>query len=378
MKKLLPLLLLSATCLTACGDKSYAGEYKFQMGRQGQGEVRIGLQMTLKDDKYKVPESASDEEKEKLKDAKQFNLQLDIGDELAEIFKALDINDGINGYYYGMNETDPKYGNKMAVGVDIQVAEDFPIPITSEMIRNLLVTYVDGSNVTMQLPVSLFDLQYQLCWYSGTYIDFDPKIKSKIHNLEDVIEYSLDIISTIKVKDLTTISPLPGKTGDARFGSHPEYITEEDGKDEQGKTKYKVIKDEASEMNEKYAGEFSNTFVYEIESDGSRGKKIGSIYKENENDKIYDVFYPFEGFTVPADGLFDGIVVQDDFFTGSKDLKAKFNVLTKNEDYSINWIHSNGAQDVYADGEEIKIDDIYVDPFVFRDFHDIKVQLKKD
>lgn len=378
MKKLLPLLLLSATCLTACGDKSYAGEYKFQMGRQGQGEVRIGLQMTLKDDKYKVPESASDEEKEKLKDAKQFNLQLDIGDELAEIFKALDINDGINGYYYVMNETDPKYGNKMAVGVDIQVAEDFPIPITSELIRNLLVTYVDGSNVTMQLPVSLFDLQYQLCWYSGTYIDFDPKIKSKIHNLEDVIEYSLDIISTIKVKDLTTISPLPGKTGDARFGSHPEYITEEDGKDEQGKTKYKVIKDEASEMNEKYAGEFSNTFVYEIESDGSRGKKIGSIYKENENDKIYDVFYPFEGFTVPADGLFDGIVVQDDFFTGSKDLKAKFNVLTKNEDYSINWIHSNGAQDVYADGEEIKIDDIYVDPFVFRDFHDIKVQLKKD
>ncbi|MBQ0008873.1 MAG: hypothetical protein KBS97_01155 [Firmicutes bacterium] len=378
MKKILPLLLLSATCLTACGEKSFAGVYKFQMGRQGQGEARIGLQITLKDDKYVVPESASQEEKEKLKDAKQFTLTIDIGSEMEEIFKAFDLDGGLNGYYIVMDEVDPKYGNKVALGIDIQVGEDFPIPVTSELIRNIVVTYADGQNVTLQLPVSLYDLQYQLCWYSGAYIDFDPKIKSKIHSLEDLAEYSLDVISTLKVCDLTEISPLPGKTGDARFGSHPEFITEEDGKDEEGKTKYKVIKDEISEMNDKYAGEFSNTFVYKMQSDGTRGDKIGSIYQALEGDKIYDVFYPLNGYEVPQDGLFDAIVVKENFLFGNLDLKAKFNVLTKNNDYSINWIHSNGAQDIYADGDKIKIKDIQVDPFEFRDFHDIKVQLKKD
>lgn len=378
MKKILPLLLLSAACLSACGEQSYAGVYKFQMGRQGQGETRIGLEMSLSDEPYKIPESYTEEEKQTLKDAKQFELKLDLGNELEEFFEVFDLNDGIKGYYFVMDEKDEKYGNKMAVGMEFTTVEDSPIPITPSLIRNLLVTYVDGSNVTLQLPVSFADLQYQLCWYSGIYIDFDPVIKSKIHNIKDVEEYIFEIITTLKFADLSTISTLPGKTGDARFGSHPEYIEVEDGKDEEGKTKHKVIKDEAAEMNDKYAGEFSNTFVYRIKEDGTKGEKIGSIYQEAENGKNFDVFYPLNKFAVPEDGLFDAYVVQDSFFEGKQDIKVKLNVLTANNDYSINWIHSIGAQAEYQDGDKIDISNIMNDPFDFRDFHDIKVQLKKE
>lgn len=371
MKKIFPLLFLAPLCLASCGEASYAGKYQFMLGRAGEDQTRFGLEFELKDDAYVIPEENKElytpDELKMMEKAKQVKINVDLGSALAELFKELHIDGGFEGYYLLLDEKDPKYGYKMALGTDIPISE-IDIPLDAGLIRNVLVSYVDGSSVTLQMPVSLVDLQHQLCWYSGTYIDFDPYIKTKIHDREDLMYYLPEILSSLKIYSLEDYSPLPGKEGDARFGSHPEFVMNEDGS---------IVKDEITEMNEKYAGLFSNTFVYSIEEDEIThekitGDKIGSIYKDLYKGNIIYNFFPLNGYTVPADGLINGVrVLVDDAFTANKpiDIDMQIYCAVEGED-DINWIKSNG--------EMIDIEDIMTEGFEFRDFHDIKVQLKKE
>lgn len=368
MKKLLPLLLLSATCLASCGETSYAGKYKFLLGREGQAETRIGVEMNLEDTQYVIPTDCeplyTKEELEKMKAAKKLNVKFDLGSAFDEIFKVFDLSNGIDGYYLLLDETDAKYGKKMSVGVDFNL-EDIPIPVTSELIRNLIVSYVDGQNVTLQLPVSLQDLQHQLIWYSGEYLDFDPYVKSKIHDMEDVFEYLPEILESIKMYHLDTFHELPGKKGDSRFGSHPVVTVDDDGN---------ITKNEIAEVNELYEGYFSNTFVYE-NNGGVCGAKLGSIYEEEKEPGHYYFF--------PLVENFDESVLDRDVFVKENtgiishevsEVEAVLKISTPGFDNSY---HCNLE---YKDTSKGQWDwsTIMNEPFEFRDFYDIKVQLKKE
>lgn len=376
MKKLLPLLLLSASCLASCGNDSVAGMYSFLLGRQGENETRVGINIELKDEKYVIPAGSdithSAEEIALIEQrAKKFTLSLDLGSEFDKIMDALGLQDGLGGYYMLLDDTDEKYGQKMALGMDFDF-EDFDLPITSELIKNLIVSYVGGGKITLQVPVSIEDLQYQLCWYSGQYFDFDPYIKSKIHDLEDLGTYFFDIIETRKVYDLTTISELPGPTGEKRFGSHPKLDLDNDGKEKENSG-------EVAKMNEKYAGVFSNTYVYAVGDLGGRGDVIGSVYQVQEGKTTYDLFYPLNGYN--PDREFDGYVVAEDLLS-TEDVKVHLTLLNDatSEDASqtIGLMKVVGNQGSYVDGEEMKYDYYKRDAFTFRDFHDIKVQLTKE
>lgn len=375
MKKLLPLLLLSASCLTSCGNDSVAGVYSFLLGRQGENETRVGINIELKDEKYVIPEGTdithSAEEKALMEQrAKKFTLSLDLGSEFDKIMNTLGLQDGLGGYYMLLDDTDDKYGQKMALGMDFDF-ENFDLPITSELIKNLIVSYVGGGKITLQVPVSLEDLQYQLCWYSGLYFDFDPYIKSKIHDLEDLGTYFFDILATQKYCDLNEVSELPGPKGEARFGSHPKLDVDSNGVEIPNSG-------DIAKMNAKYAGEFSNTFVYADDGDG-KGDIIGSVYQIQEDETTYDLFYPLNGYNPVRE--FDGYVVAEDLLS-TEDVKVHLTLLndatSKDASQTIGLMKVVGNQGSYVDGEEMKYAYYKRDAFTFRDFHDIKVQLTKE
>lgn len=376
-KKIIPVSLLSLLCLASCGNDSYYGVYKFLLGRQGDDQVRVGLTMNLLSDKVSV--DVFDEEKGDYvaKDFEKFTVEADIGsmkdalisglvDDFAldeELLEGFEIPDSIEGYYEVLDEKDEKYGNKMAVGFVVDAEIGFDIP--DETIRNLLVTYVDSKAVTLQIPVSITDLQMQLAWY-GTYIDFDPYVKERLHSIEDFEKYILDIAESLKVYDLGAFKKLPGETGNKRFGSHP-IVSSEEGKEI----------DQVFEMNAYYEGLFSNTIVYENVG-GEAGKKIGSIYGHTMYDasaKPVDTYYYFYPLAEDMDfsDPFDCIVKAYD---SSQNRYITEDLLTldcvKKDNYLINHC--------YKGLEEIKISstNYYQEPFEFRDFHDIKIQLMKE
>lgn len=395
MKKILPLLILGATCLASCGDNSISGVYKFALGRQGPGQMRIGIEMDLKDSKYVVPESAkphySEDELKAMENAKDFSLKLDLGDDFEKIkkeseiiktiFEALNIENGLKGYYIVLDEKDEKYGQKMALGFDFDLSSlGLDVPVPAELIQNFVVSYAGNNKITLQMPVSLVDLQCQLCWYSGSYYDFDPYVKSKIHDLEDLAYYLPDIIRTFKNYDLEEFSALPGtkdgNTGIKRFGSHPVYIEEDD----------KVVKDEATEMNTQYAGVFSNTIVYNVNNDGTKGDIIGSIYEDLDVDGLVcQNFYPLNNFQIPTSGGIEStfacfIEEPSTLLHEQRDVKVDMTVYNKegSNDHEVLKVECKGAQYDFEDKESLLMADFMFEPFVFRDFHDIKLQLSKE
>ena len=399
MKKILPLLILGATCLASCGDNSISGVYKFALGRQGPGQMRIGIEMDLKDSKYVVPESAkphySEDELKAMENAKDFSLKLDLGDDFEKIkkeseiiktiFEALNIENGLKGYYIVLDEKDEKYGQKMALGFDFDLSSlGLDIPVPAELIQNFVVSYAGNNKITLQMPVSVVDLQCQLCWYSGSYYDFDPYVKSKIHDLEDLAYYLPDIIRTFKIYDLEEFSALPGtKDGNTeikRFGSHPVYIEEDD----------KVVKDEAGEMNQLYAGLFSNTLVYSVDDSGNKDKLIGSIYEDGWNEKVVQNFFDLDlknpflpAPTGPANDYSFSCFIEEPatLLHEKRDVKVKMTVLNSEadpKDHTITRVECDGAQYTFEDKELLNLTDFMVDPFEFRDFHDIKLQLSKE
>lgn len=395
MKKILPLLILGATCLASCGDNSISGVYKFALGRQGPGQMRIGIEMDLKDSKYVVPESAkphyTEDELKAMENAKDFCLKLDLGDDFEKIkkeseiiktiFEALNIENGLKGYYIVLDEKDEKYGQKMALGFDFDLSSlGLDVPVPAELIQNFVVSYAGNNKITLQMPVSLVDLQCQLCWYSGSYYDFDPYVKSKIHDLEDFAYYLPDIIRTFKNYDLEEFSALPGtkdgNTGIKRFGSHPVYIEEDD----------KVVKDEATEMNTQYAGVFSNTIVYNVNNDGTKGDIIGSIYEDLDVDGLVcQNFYPLNDFQIPTTGGIEStftcfIEEPSTLLHEQRDVKVDMTVYNKegSNDHEVLKVECKGAQYDFEDKESLQMADFMFEPFVFRDFHDIKLQLSKE
>lgn len=416
MKKILPILLLTSACLASCGESSYYGDYKFLMGREGEGETRVSVEMSLKEDNFVIPEQnrgyyteaeiASIEERQQFHakfemsgvagdDADQSSaissLQslISVKDVISEILGGTSIEDidfealaeidpskpiELDGFYKIFDQiVDEKYGCKVQLGIDIGMANGFleatGFDIT-DIISNFCVAYVNQKQMTLQMPVSLDDIQMQLAWY-GTYIDFDPYQKAKVNTIADLVELIKSgkmNYDSIKVYDLTKYGTLPGEPDwNKRYGTHPVIKTDNEGN---------VSKNEISEMNLLYEGIFSNTFVYE-NVEGHAGEKIGAIYKElTENENYY--FFPY-------DEKFNQINTPIDVI-----LKKDIGIL----DYDFSQENEailNVASNVYEDGShpftiqykdatkgEWTWDNFLRKPFTFRDFHDIKVNLAKE
>lgn len=426
MKKVLPLLVLASACLASCGESSYYGSYKFLMGRQGEGETRVSVEMTLKEDKFVIPEKNKEyyeaEDIEKIQSREQFhasfemsgnasendsdknsaieNLQgiMVMGDLLGDLVSDIDIDGAgiddspaisteteniqlpeidpnkpieLDGFYNVLDDlVDEKYGKKVQLGIDSGFVNPFlkdaGFEIT-DVVSNFVVAYVNQKQMTLQMPISLDDIQMQLAWY-GTYIDYDPYLREKVNTLNDLLDLikKADLetfLDTVKVKDLTAISSLPGEADwNKRYGSHPVVEYHEDKS---------IKKSEIEEMNNKYKGIFSNTFVYE-NNEGVIGEKIGSIYKE-DGENLY--FYPFGE---PLENGIHSVILKQDIgildYDFSKDVVLNMQIFK--EPYEGEILYHCDLKTL-AD-EEVDVKSFYKKPFVFRDFHDIKVNLAKE
>lgn len=371
MKKILPLLVLASTCLSSCGDTSFLGKYKFLLGRQGSNETRVSIEMELLDEASTIKS-----------DYKNFNASFELsgveglfGDlaldpsmfEGIESSLPIKINDKgittIPGFYQVQNLQDAKYGNKIKIAFDLgndinAIFDSFGLNST-DIISKFLVSYCNGSSFTFQLPVSITDIQMQLAWY-GVYIDINPYKKDRIHSIKDFLEVAIEGELGTKVYLLNEFcdNKLPGEQDmDKRYGSHPNA-------------------DEVVEMNKKYQGLFSNTIVYKTIGD-SIGDPIGSIYRDLDDRHQY--FFPFYDDFDPSIGSYEVIMKEDVGGALDYDFSKETKVILTTDAVPWDEDGSYGCRIKYKDTlEDIDWDSFYQDKFVFRDFNDIKIELKKE
>ena len=171
-----PLFLLAfpllGMALTACSaNQSYAGLYTFQMGKTS--STHFGISMLLEDTAYITSASSGEEPVEK---GKEFTLKFDatmadgsdgVMSELAKLFP-----DGINldGYY---RIGDPvEKGNILSIGFALtdlltpEVIESaIGMSLELDVVEHFIYSEINSTTITLKIPVSMPDLQFQLYWY---------------------------------------------------------------------------------------------------------------------------------------------------------------------------------------------------------------------
>ncbi len=185
MKKLTktPILLLATTSLlTSCSSNGMAGTYGFQMGKDSGTHFAISVKMsnkyvTLKDQpevtkKYKGCEmifsvKTGDD------DGVSINSFLEM---LAEILgQDKDKPIRIPGYYYKGEKKFRDGSFEVKLGVDTTFIEDLDdedvLPIfTPDMVEKIVYTTYLKDTLTLNIPVSITDVAYQLYWYGADII----------------------------------------------------------------------------------------------------------------------------------------------------------------------------------------------------------------
>ncbi len=455
------LFILPILCLTSCGKDSLVGKYSFMLGKEGEGETKIGLSMELtdedfvyakrkpvaktvltyeglegldksklndqdiifvlsdetkgRDSNYYKYEKATDSfidlgptgETEITKAGKMFYANANLSGNFAEFPQELinAINKGFLGYYYETNYSDEKFGTRLNVGTVInkenipgledfytyirtkvseeaaelaeQLLSNLDSVIESSIVEYILCTYCDGNTITLQVPVSINDLQQQLTWY-GKFIDIDDEVAQKIHSIKDFFDNILEVIGTLKTYDLeehrTKITgksmsegelvKMPGIEGEGRFGTEPVVDLE------------KQI-NEVDAMNKTYANEFSNTLVYQDIS-GSM-VPVGAITSYNKTmegaSKQMYYYYDRENKLTTSDATISGFVIAKDEFGDFREYKeVKISLVHDFTDPNLGiqiGSVSDMADKVYDYGN------FYQNPFKFRSFHRLPLTLKR-
>lgn len=379
MRKLKLLCLLPSLCLASCSSSSFAGVYEFRLGKTD--GAHFGLSVELKDDAY-----------EKREGMKQLFMSADLGSEysietlvsqyteeypflagaLEKLLNALPEDHRIDGYYTVTDIKNPKYGNRVKIGSDfiqelfskafpeyVDIVQEFielvfpgkTISTLTEpdMIQLLACAYADGKNFTLQIPVSQEDLYQQLAWYG--YL-IDSKSYKTIRKLDE--------------------SKLPGPSGDERYGNHPTSV-----KDEKGN----VVSSDVDKMNEAFVYDFSRTYLYEVNEFGLE-TAIGSfITISNEENQKGLFFTPFD--TSTSNTKFTGKFILNKDQPGEHYVDVQFEVGNRSKEASVQYTDKTGNEEGFFidDGHggetEIFYKDFIVEPFEFRDFHDVKVGLTK-
>ena len=166
-------------------------------------------------------------------------LKADMGDQV-DISEAIvdQLKNGID-CYYTLTEIKTDYGIRMRFGIDpedfdLVPSETFDPEMVEQYMEYIILAHWKKRAITLQIPVSVDDVIYQLSWY-GMYIDIDT---------ESVVPLNENL--------------LPGIHGEERFGTHP-------------------TKQEVNIMNKNFAYEFSYTRIW---SDvGSDAVDLGKLVK---------------------------------------------------------------------------------------------------
>lgn len=350
MRKINPLLFIPTLCLASCSSVGYAGTYSFQMGKEGSTNIRLAL--TLTDERVVNQEKGIDAKKFTV-DANLPNLSIEdlaasLGidvdikkEDLAELISAVfEVLKDCTTLYYNVGTLVRPQGTQLKLGCLFDT-EETGIDIPSEVVESIVCAYINDTSVTLQVPVSLDDLQLQLCWY-GLYINFDS---SSFEN----------IIVALDEEDL------PGIHGEERFGTHPVVTKDKDKK---------VTYSEVDEMNIKFAKEFSNTPVYES---ASSSKVIGNIAKMPDN----HMYFYKNSETVITGANLSGAVNEKNYY-GIFDEKKDVNFVidtsdgTSGKSFKIIEIKESGSSEILDEDKYLQ------EPFVFRDFHDIRIGLARE
>ena len=360
MKKLKLLTLLPALCLSSCSGSSYYGTYEFRLGKTDGSHIGLSVELLEQED-----------ENHKEDGMRKMLISADLGSEFSiesiaeqitddpaeqafieEIIKLLSIDtkNKIDAYYTVTDLVDSKYGNRVKMGSDYiqeivkktypELADLFGGLATPNIVEMVACTYVNKKQFTIQIPVSLPDLQLQLAWY-GTFVD--PNNANLIVDLD---------------KEL-----LPGLTGDERFGSHPEVVTDRKGE---------VIKSEVETMNETFEYEFSHMYLYNEEKEAI-GSFVVKTDEKSERKVLY--FKPFKELPTVIEGTLSYKIIGEEI---QKPIKFTY-APQSHEVTGITYNGKSGYDEGFTDvnGNEFLFSKFYKAPFVFRDYHDVKVGLAK-
>lgn len=365
MKKIKALYLLPALLLSSCSNtNNIYGTYEFRLGKTD--GTHIGVSATLKDEAY-----------EQIEGMKKMDLKAEFGEEFS-IAKTLDeyaeeypimenlllaIKDEFAKidtipFYYSLTEyQNEKYGTRLNVGSDylttffsnifpdeVETIKENGFDLGPELLENIFSAYIGNKKLTFQIPVSLDDLKYQLCWYG-----FLIGGRNGLSSLDE--------------------NKLPGDKGRARIGVHPKITKDEEGN---------ITLDEVKEMNDNFAYEFSNTPLYIKNIDDSY-TSVGAFYTKEENNKRilyfqYDSSY--EGDKTVVDGYVRIKGESSNIFSVEKAIK-----FTLGENGIANVTHNAKTEKeegfIDANNVEFTFREMMQDPYEFRNFHDVKVSLAK-
>ena len=373
MNKLKLLSIIPALCLASCSKNSFIGVYAFRLGKTD--GAHFGLSVELKEDAYQSVEGM-----------KQMQMVADLGDDLN--FDEDDFEDSdsfinaktiikafwdlipedekennkitVDGYYQLLpNVVNEKYGTRVKIGSDFlqnlvktsypDIAEmiDISSIITPERIELAACAYVDQKQFTLQIPVSMEDLQQQLAWYG---ILFDLEALNDLNFSRIIINLDQDKLPNTK-------------RGEDRIGSHPIQ--------DESKGLHEV-----SDMNQVYEFDFSHTYLYqkdELDVYEPVGSFITRLNEKGEQKLFFDMF---EG-DIPA-------TVKGAINVGSSFKEVKFGA---GEQYKeVNGVNYSYPEDgdatiTFKDADEndvvVTFKEFVKKPFIFRDFHDVKVGLTK-
>jgi len=348
---------------------------------------------------------------------KQFNIQVAFGDAEKEMPKIIQdiLKEGITGYYNVTNQSSD-YGQRLAIGsvprkdfipglaavyalvkaelgpeigeIFEQIVEQSDAQISPEIIEKFVVAYCNGSNLTLQIPVSIKDFQLQLTWY-GLYIDLDPQIKDRLHSISDVYRYLPDILLRSRfyeLKEHTEKFLRPGETelrkialpggdsiqGENRIGTHPgSRLNIKQTADE----KAALQKEDIAAMNYHYSNEFANTF---LTTDEKGNNIIGAITSKEVGKETKYYFYDRSGTINESSSYVTGYVQKMDDY-GVYQVAEKVNINLgdiANKDYELGLSIKDVTK--VSDSKVLDYDTFYQEPFTFRNQHDIRIGLSKE
>lgn len=373
MNKLKLLSIVPALCLASCSKNSFIGVYEFRLGKTD--GAHFGLSVELKEDAYQSVEGM-----------KQMQMVADLGDDLnfdeddfedsdsfinaKTIIKAfLDLipeedkennRITIDGYYQLLPEVvNEKYGTRVKIGSDFlqnlvkksypDIAESIDISsiITPERIELAACAYVDQKQFTLQIPVSMEDLQHQLAWYG---ILFDLEAFNDANLSRVIINLDQDKLPN-------------AKRGEDRIGSHP-IQNESKGLHE------------VSDMNQAYEFDFSHTYLYQKDKDDIYQPTGSFVTKLNEKGEQKLFFDMFEGDIPPT--------VKGAIYVGSSYKEVEFYTVSSSKEVAgVNYSYpkDGDATITFKDSADndvtVTFKEFVKKPFTFRDFHDVKVGLAK-
>ena len=365
MKRFKALGLLPILCLAACNSSNYYGDYSFSLGKTDGSH--FGFTVSLQKDDYEgkpgfkkmkiSAEFGDDFSIASMIESYQEKFPL-IGIVIDVFFKDIKNVSEINGYYLVMSDyANEKYGKRVSFGSeeltkmiqdsDVEIIKELGLnfDITPDIVEHFAVAYVNRKEFTFQIPVSMSDVQQQLLWY-GYYIDPDNPTNSFMQ---------------------IDLEKMPGAKGEQRYGTHPEIKTDKHGN---------LIEDQIEAVNSTYQYEFSRTGLYSKDDNTLIGKFIQS--KNEDGEKVLQ-FIPKDE-TMSLTNIIGYVQTMDILGAYSKTEEIKFSVSNaETHETNVTYNHEEGTNEGFTDenGTAFRFTSFIQPPFVFRDFHDVKIGLKK-